>query len=126
VDLAEVEVPEGGGEEGRDETKLLGGGEGVAVVLRGLDAGVGRMLRGEDRGTAVRAGGVGEMLGEGVGLDWVEAWLGLLVSCPGSVKTPSFLGLSMASMQSAQLEADTNCKGHNTLVRQSDRILLYS
>ena len=43
-----------GGEEGTDEAKLLLGGEeeGVAAVLWGLVAWVGRMLREEDRGTA--------------------------------------------------------------------------
>ena len=55
---------------------------------------------------------MGEMLGEGEGLDWVEACLWLLVSCPGIVRMPSVLvGLPVASMISAQLEADTaNCK----------------
>ena len=62
------------GGEGRDQAKLLWGGEeeGMAAMLWELVAWVGRMLRGEDRGTA--ACSVGEMLG-GVGLDWVEAWL---------------------------------------------------
>ena len=40
-------------------------------MLLGLVAWVGRILRGEDRGTV--ACSVGEMLGEGVGLDLVEA-----------------------------------------------------
>ena len=70
VALAKEEVPQVGGE-GRDEAKLLWGGEeeDVAAMLWGLVAWVGRVLRGEDRGTA--ACSVGEMLG-GVGLDWVS------------------------------------------------------